>query len=142
MRDSDGTERESLAAQYALFQDAAADHNLSLTVLAAETGIDRRVLATYAHSNPFARAKMPLWVFRALCRVIPDDASSGCLPDGKCVATIEEGDGDLDALGREAAGFVSDKLDAEADGHVDHIERARLKRRAARMAPIAHRVAA
>lgn len=142
MHDVTGTERESLAAQYALFQVAASEHNLTLSVLAAETGIDRRVLATYANSNPFARAKMPLWVFRALCRVIPDDASSGCLPDGKCVATIEGSDGDLDALGRAAAGFVSDMLDAEADGHVDHVERARLKRRAAKIVPIAQRVAA
>jgi len=85
---------------------------------------------------------MPLPVFVKLLRVIPDDCTSVITSiANKVITSSESDDGDFDALGREAAGFVSEMLDAEADGKIDHIETARLKRRAARMAPLTQKVA-
>lgn len=143
MADGRGTEQETLAAQSEMFRLAERDHGLTITALATETGINKSTLATYNHSNIFQRAKMPLPVFVALCRVIPDDCTSIVLAGiGKHVGTNEGGDGCLDALGREAAGYVAEKLDAEADGVVTPIERRRLRDRARRVAARAQAVAA
>ena len=141
--DNSGTDRETLAAQAEMFRLAERDHGLTLAVLAMETGIPKRTLATYCNSNPFARAKLPLPVFVALCGVIPDACTSVVFASaGKFIGTAEPSDGDVDALGREAAGYVAEKLEAEADGIVTHIERRKLADRARRIAPIARRVAA
>lgn len=116
---------------------------LSLAVLASETGVELTTLKTYCRSNIFARAKMPLTTFVKLLRVIPDDCTSVVVAvAAKYIGSNEGSDGDLDALGREAAGFVAEKLDAEADGVVSHIERRRLKDRAQRVAAVARRAAA
>jgi hypothetical protein len=86
---------------------------------------------------------MPLPVFVKLCRVIPDDCTSVILADaGKHIGSNEGTDGDFDALGREASHFVAEKLDAEADGVVTHIEKRKLKDRAQRVAAVARKVAA
>lgn len=126
-----------------MFRLAERDHGLTLTVLAMETGIDRKVLATYNNSNIFARAKMPLWVFVTLCRVIPDEVTSIMLDTaGKHVGSNEPDDADLDALTAEASGLVTDVLEAKRDGKVTHIERRRIKDRARRVASKAQAVAA
>lgn len=142
MPDMRGTDGETLAAQAEMFRLADHEHGLTLATLARETGVSLDTLKSYNRSNIFARAKMPLPVFVKLLRVIPDDCTSIITGiAGKLVTSVEPEDGDLDALGREAAGFVSEKLDAEADGKVDHIEKARLKRRAQRIAAVGQRVA-
>lgn len=143
MPDNSRTDQETLAKQRELFRLADHRHGLSLEVLASETGVSLTTLKSYNNSNIFARAKMPLAVFVKLCRVIPDDCTSIVLADaGKHVGSNEGGDGDLDALGREASHFVSEKLDAEADGVVTHIEKSKLKDRAQRVAAVARKAAA
>ena len=143
MSDRDGTNREILAAQQEMFRLADAEYGLTLRAIASETGIPLTTLKTWTNSNIFARAKISLPDFVTLCRVLPDDLTSLCLePANKHVGTNETSDGDFDALGREAAGFVADKLDAEADGVVTHIEKKRLKDRARRVASRARAVAA
>ena len=142
MPDHTRTEQETLAAQAEMFRLADSEHGLSMSVLARETGVSLETLKSYNRSNIFARAKMPLPVFVKLLRVIPDDCTSVITSiANKVITSSESDDGDFDALGREAAGFVSEMLDAEADGKIDHIETARLKRRAARMAPLTQKVA-
>jgi hypothetical protein len=143
MADGYGTDQETLAKQSEMFRLALTRHGLSLTVLASETGVSLNSLKSYSCSNIFARAKMPLPVFVKLCRVIPDDCTSVILADaGKHIGSNEGTDGDFDALGREASHFVAEKLDAEADGVVTHIEKRKLKDRAQRVAAVARKVAA
>ena len=126
IRDGDGTDRETLARQAEMFRLAERDHGLNLAAIALETHIDKRTLQTYNNSNIFARAKMPLWVFVELCKVIPDDCTSIMLePASKHVGSNVSDDGDL-----------------EADGKVTPIEKRKLKDRARRVAARAQAVAA
>lgn len=134
MPDTRGTEQETKANQGELFRLAERDYGLTIAALATETGISESALKSYAQSNIFARAKMPLWVFAELCKVIPDDVTSIMLrPADKCVLTLLPQDDDLDKLTAEAVEFAADKLRREADGTVCHIDRAALAERARRL---------
>ena len=125
--------RQSIAAQAHMFRLAERDHGLTRKVLHLETGIPLSTLKSWAGDTA-----IPVYGLALLAQVIPDHLTSLLLePAGKIIVTAEEGDGDLDALGRECAGFVSDKLDAEADGRVTHIERARLDTRKRRIRSLA-----
>lgn len=140
MTDATRTEQETKASQAEMFRLAEAEHKLSVATLSRETGIN---LKPYALDNIFARAKMPLWVFVALCRVLPDDLTSLMLdPAGKHVGSNEPSEGDLDALTTEASGLVTEVLEAKSDGRVTHIEQRRIKDRARRVASKARSVAA
>jgi hypothetical protein len=63
-------------------------------------------------------------------------------PAGKFIGTLEDGGGSLDALGREAAGYTAEYLDAKSDGVVTPMERGKLRDKARRVASIARAVAA
>lgn len=133
-----GTDCDVIAAQEAMLRLAERDYQLTSKRIEAETGIPAVTLRSYKRDT-----MMPLSAFVKLCRVIPDDLTSLVMEHaGKHVGTNEPGDGDIDALGREAAGFVAEKLDAEADGVVTPMERGKLKDRARRMASAALAVAA
>lgn len=135
MTDTRGTEQETKAAQAELFRLAERDYGLSIATLAKETGLSESALKSYNHSNIFARAKMPLWVFVQLCKVIPADVASVMLtPADKCVLPLLPDDDDLDKLTAEAVAFAADKLQREADGVVCHIDRKALAERARRLA--------
>ena len=135
MSDTRGTEQETKANQAELFRLAERDYGLTIAALATETSIPEKTLASYNHSNIFARAKMPLWVFIRLCKVIPDDVTSIMVePAGKCILSLLPQDDDLDRLTAEAVEFAADKLRREADGVVCHIDRAALAERARRLA--------
>lgn len=137
-----GTDCDVIAAQEAMLRLAERDHQLSTKRLEAETGIPAVTLRGYKRD-----VMMPLSAFVKLCRVIPDDLTSLCLePSGKHVGTDEAGDGDLDALARESAGYNVEYLDArdpnsEAGAAIGPREAARLKERARRMAATARRAA-
>lgn len=106
MHETRGTEQETKARQGELFRLAERDYGLTVSALATETRIPEKTLASYNHSNIFARAKMPLWVFVRLCAVIPNDVTSVMLePVGKRVASLEGAD-DLDSLATEAGDFA------------------------------------
>ena len=143
MTDRDGTNREVLAAQAEMFRIAERDHGLTLKAIATETGIKLTTLQTWCVGNIFARARIGLPDFVTLCRVLPDDCTSLVLePAGKHVGSNESGEGDLTALTVESAGFAADKLTREADGKLCHIDQAKLKERARRLASVARRAAA
>jgi hypothetical protein len=132
-----GTDCDVVAQQEAMLRLAERDYGLSIKRLAAETGIGATTLRTYKRDT-----MMPLGVFVKLCAVIPDELTSLCLEvSGKHVGSNATSDEDLDALGREAAGFVAEKLEAEADGKVTPIERSKLKHRARRVVSQARKVA-
>lgn len=135
MPDTRGTEQETKANQAELFRLAERDYGLTIAALATETGISESALKSYAQSNIFARAKMPLWVFVELCKVIPEDVTSIMVaPASKCILPIIPDDSDLDKLTAEAVAFAADKLQREADGVVCHIDRKALAERARRLA--------
>lgn len=106
MTDAHGTEQETKAAQKEMFRLAERDYGLSLGVIESEAGLREGALKPYNHSNIFARAKMPLWIFVRLCRVLPDDLTSLCVEGaGKRIASNKGAD-DLDALATEAGDFA------------------------------------
>lgn len=106
MTDTRGTEQETKAAQAEMFRLAERDYGLSIATLAKETGLSEGALKSYNHSNIFARAKMPLWVFVQLCKVIPDDVTSVLVEGaGKAIVSLDNG-GDLDALATEAGDYA------------------------------------
>lgn len=131
--------RDSIDAQRDMFRYAARDHGLTLAVLAKRSPISLSTLKGWNQG-----AAMPAWALFALGEAgIPDELLSLVSdPFGRHVGTNEGGDGDLDELGREAAHFNAEKLDAEADGIVTHIEKAGLQHRARRIASVARRAAA
>ena len=143
MRTDAGTEQETKSAQVELFRLAASEAGLSIKALAHETGIPESTLASYNRSNPFARSAMPMWVFVALCRVLPDEVTSVMLADaGKHVGSNETSDGDIDELAVEASGLTHEILEAKRDGKVTHIERAKISARGRKVAARARAVAA
>lgn len=131
--------RDSIEAQRELFRLAERECGLSIPILAKRSPIPLGTLKGWRDG-----AAMPAWAVGALGTAgVPDHLLSLLLaPFGRHVGTDEAGDGDLDALGREAAHYVGDKLDAEADGKVTHIERAKLRQSAAKIAAVARKAAA
>jgi hypothetical protein len=133
-----GTDCDVVAAQEAMLRLAERDYQLTIKRLEAETGISAVTLRTYKRDT-----MMPLSAFVKLSRVIPDDLTSLVMEHaGKHIGTNEPSDGDIDALGIEAARYVSEKLEADADGIRTPAEKSRLKDRARRVASVALAVAA
>jgi hypothetical protein len=130
--------RNVLTAQERMFRLAERDYGLTRKAISLETGISRDTLTSWMRG-----VQMPLAAFVRLSKCIPDELTSLCLEAAdKHVGTNAPGDGDLDALGRECASFVSEKLEAEADNVVTPIEDRKLRNRSRRVASIALRVAA
>jgi len=128
--------RNSVALQRELFRLAEDEHGLSIAVLARTRGIAKSTIKGWREG-----AAMPAWALGELA--LPDDLLSLVLdPYRKHVGTNVDDDGDLDALGREAATFTAEYVEAKSDGVVTHIERAKLKDRARRLEPIVRKVAA
>ena len=115
------------------------DHGLSIKRLAMLTEIPATTLVTWKNGTA-----MPAWAMVELARFIPDDLMSLMTePAGKFVGTLtDDGGGCLDSLGREAAGYTAELLDAKSDGIVTPMERAKLGERARRVASVARAVAA
>lgn len=87
---------------------AERDHDLTLTVLSAETGIDKGTLATYKRD-----VAMPAWALVALCEFIPDDLTSLMFePVGKHVGSGTVGDGDFDTAALAANDFAGEVVRA------------------------------
>lgn len=131
--------RDSVDAQRELFRLAAKECSLTIAAIAARSPLKTSTLKGWRDG-----AAMPAWAIGALGEAgVPDHLLSLLLaPFSRHVGTDESVDGDLDALGREAAHFVADELDAKADGKVTPIERSKLKERASRIAGVARRAAA
>ena len=130
--------RDSVEAQRELFR-LAAKEGLTIPVIARRSPLHESTMKGWRDG-----AAMPAWAIGALGEAgVPDHLLSLLLePFRKHVGTDETDDGDLNALGREGAHYLAEKTDAEADGVVTPIERARLKERARRVAGVARRAAA
>lgn len=131
--------RDSVEAQRELFRLAAKEQGLTIEVIAQRSPLNVSTMKGWRDG-----AAMPAWAIGALgaAGIADHLLSLITAPYGRHVGTDETGDGDLDALGREAAHFNAEKLDAEADGVVTHIERGKLKHRARRIASVARKAAA
>jgi hypothetical protein len=122
---------------------AERDHDLSLPVLAAETGISKHTLATYKRD-----VAMPVHVLVRLSRVIPDYLTSLLFePVEKFVGTTAPDDGDLHELAEESAEFLGEytrsRSPKSAGGvHLVPREKENLKDRSRRIAAVARRAAA
>lgn len=135
MADLSQLARNSIALQYEMFRLAEHEHGLSLAILAKTRGIAPSTLKGWRDG-----AAMPAWALGELR--LPDDVVSIILaPFARHVGTDEPGAGDLDELACEAAGLVSEYVEAKADGVVTPIENARLRNRARRLTPKARAVA-
>lgn len=131
--------RDSVEAQREMFRLAQKELGLSIPVIAKRSPLSESTLKGWRDG-----AAMPAWALGALGNAgLPDHLLSLVTePFGKHIGTDGTDDGDLDALGRESAGYIAEKLEAEADGVVTHIERSKLKERAHRICSVARRAAA
>lgn len=122
-----------------MFRLAAKECGLTIAAIAQRSPLAASTLKGWCDG-----AAMPAWAIGALGSAgVPDHLLSLILePFARHVGSDETGDGDLDTLGREGAHFLADKADAEADGVVTHIEKARLKESARRIAGVARKAAA
>ena len=136
---SDRIERLVKEAQRRIFRLAARDHGLELKQIAADSGIKYDTLLTYRSEDP---SMMPISALLKLVDVIPDYLLSQLLePVQRHLAANESEDGDLAELGREAARFTAEYVDATSDGTVTSIEAARLREGAVRLGSAAGKVA-
>lgn len=139
MADLCAAARHSVERQADLFRLAAARHDLSIRTLATLTGCSASTLKGWKDG-----AAMPAWALGKLRRAgVPDELLSLVLDPFNAAVTGADGDdGDIDALGIEAAGYVSEYVAAKADGVVTPIERDRLRERGRRVKATARRLAA
>lgn len=129
----------TLGRQQSMFRLAERDHGLTRKMVSVDSGIHYDTLGTYWRGE----AVMPFTAFLKLVDVVPDYLLSRMLASvNRHLAPNEEGNGDLDALGREAASFTAEYVDAKSEGNVTPIERARLKEHAERLGAAADKVAA
>ena len=128
--------RDSVDAQRELFRLAAKEVGLTIAVIAARSPLKVSILKGWANGTA-----MPAWAIGALGEAgVPDHLLSLLLePFGRHVGTDENEDGCLHALGREAAHYTADMVDAESDGVVTPIEKSKLQDRARRIAGMARR---
>lgn len=136
--------RNSVTAQERMFRLAERDLGLSIKALHLESGIPVNTLAGWKHGTT-----MPAWALGALGKAgVPDYLLSLILhPFERHVGTDERGDGALDTLAREAAGYASEYLDATSENspggrNVVPMEKARLSERALRIESAARAVRA
>ena len=135
--------QDIISRQERMLRLAERDHDLTLAVLSAETGIPKPTLASWKKDTA-----MPAWALVLLSRVLPDELTSLLFePVARYVGTCEGGDGDLDALARESATYNVEYLharDPESDGGtaLTPRERATLKDRSRRVAAVARCAAA
>ena len=136
MADLDQRARNSVALQREMFRLAEAEHGLSVAVLARTRDLSPSTVKGWRDG-----AAMPAWAIGALR--LPDDLTSLVLsPYSKHVGSDEDGEGDVDSLARETAGYTAEYIERAADGVICHIDRAALKQRARRMTPKCRAVAA
>jgi len=118
-----------------MFRLAERDHGLSIRALHLETRIPKTTLQGWKDGTT-----MPAWALGALGRAgVPDHLLSLVLhPFARHIGTDDSGDGALDELVRETAGFTSDYLEATAPDspggtNVIPMEHAKLAERALRI---------
>jgi hypothetical protein len=130
---------QTLETQQRIFRLSARDYGLTLKRISIDSNIPYATIRTYASGE----AMMPIAALLKICDVIPDHLLSQLLdPVGRHLEVNEESDGDMDELGREAASFTAEYVNAKSDGIVTPFERSRLASRAGRLADAAGKVSA
>jgi hypothetical protein len=123
--------QKTLKSQLTIFRRAERELGLTRKMVASDSGIHYDTLGFYWRGERV----MPLTALLKLCDVMPDHLLSHLLdPVGRHIVSNEKNDGDLSELGREAAGFTAEFVDATSDGKVTPIERAKLVEKARRVA--------
>jgi len=94
--------------------------------LSAASGIPESTLREWANG-----ASMPLSAIFTLRRHLPDQAIDlVCEPGDVRMVDIETSETNWDEIASETAGLTFEICEARKDGHIDHVERARLVQRA------------
>lgn len=133
----DRLSEKTLETQSDVFRLAERDYGLTKKVISSKSGIGYDSVLDYASG----KTAMPVVALIKLCDVIPDHLLSQLLdPVGRHIASNAQRDGDLSELGREAANFTHDYVDAVSDGNVTPIERAKLESDARRLVGAASNV--
>ena len=134
--------RNSVEAQERLFRLAKRDYGLNVRAIHLETGIPSSTLESWSKGTT-----MPAWAIGALGKAgVPDHLLSLVLhPFARHVGTDSNGDGALEDLVRETAGFTNEYLqatDLKSPGgpNVVPMERAKLAERALRIEATARAV--
>lgn len=116
-----------------LFRLAQRDHGLTYTRLAALADLPAATVGGWARGE----AAMPAWAFFRLAAHLPDDLLTlAAETAGKMIVTAD-GTYDLDAVGREAAGFTARYVDAKSDGVISPNERHALHQGRRKLAVVA-----
>lgn len=116
-----------------LFRLAHRDHGLTYTRLAALAGLPAATVGGWARGE----VSMPAWAFFRLAAHLPDDLLTLCAETaGKLIVTADGGH-DLDAVGREAAGFTASYVEAKSDGVICPREGHALHHRRRKLAVVA-----
>lgn len=135
----DHLSEKTLKAQRTIFRRVERDYGLTRKVISIDSGIHYDTLGTYWRGETI----MPLTALLRLCDIVPDHLLSHLLdPVARHLSPNESGDGDLDELGRDAARFTHEYVEAKSNGKVTPIERAKLTQEAERLGATAQRVAA
>lgn len=130
---------QTLESQRRIFRLASRDYDLTLKKISIDSNVPYATIRTYASGD----AMMPVAVLIKLCDVVPDHLLSQLFdPVGRHLVVNEESEGDMDELGREAATFTAEYVNAKSDGIVTPLERSRLAARAGRLADAAGKVSA
>jgi hypothetical protein len=118
---------------------AERDHDITRKVICLSTGYSRTAVDEWARGDKAMSG--PALVALASMPEFPAELLSLLFEKtGKHV--VEDCDtADLDALGRETAGFTSDYVEAKSDGEIDASESSRLRARARRLTIVAGRAA-
>ncbi|WP_261270646.1 hypothetical protein [Sphingomonas sp. LC-1] len=94
--------------------------------LSAASGIPESTLREWANG-----AAMPLSAIFTLRRHLPPQAiAMVCEPGDVRMVDIETSETNWDEIASETAGLTFEICEARKDGHIDHVERARLQHRA------------
>lgn len=126
----------TLETQRDIFRLTERDHGLSRKAVSGKSAIHYDTLGTYWRGD----AVMPIDQVLKLCDVVPDYLLSRLFdPVARRISVKEGEDCDMDELGREAAGFVAEYVDAKSDGKITPLEHARLRERATRLGDAALR---
>lgn len=113
----------TLETQQDIFRLARRDYDLTAKAISSKSGLGYDSVLDYASG----KTALSVAALLKLCDVIPDYLLSQLLdPVGRHLAANETRDSDLSDLGREAANFTRDYVDAVSDGKVTPIEHAKL----------------
>jgi len=127
MSDHAAMQRQVAQRQVAMFSSfMGRGLHTTRAALSAASGIPESTLREWANG-----AAMPLSAIFTLRRHLPAQAiAMVCEPGDVRMVDIETSETNWDEIASETAGLTFEICEARKDGHIDHVERARLQHRA------------